>query len=512
MTRSENGFAPIILVCFTAIGIIIYLFLTNTASFKNNLFSRLYPKPLSHASTNPSNWTQPTVFAYYYAWYGGAPTYQHWSTNGRIPPNDIDSKFYPTLGAYDGEVDTTLDWHMRWLKYAKVDVLLLSYWGVDNKFSSDVVVKKILDKAAENGLKVAFILEPGSVEKHKDSITHIINDLTNNGTHQGLYKASRQTKYGTNPNPRPLFIFYNWGEHYGNNYPEITTDQIKALYRDMFDSLRNTSLDGIFLTENSREAMVLNTSMNPQDTSARFDVDNFHNDGLFTYDADAIWSGQTFARSNDYINLVQVSPGFDNTKIGGSKVIDRRNGVYYDDSWKEVVAQKPEWVVVLSFNELGESSQIEPMTSTNPAGFVYLNYAGHFPELSCVNDDARYLCATANWVDQYKGILPTPSLSPSPSPNTSDIIPPTVVISNPLDGSIVKVSSKLNIIANVSDNVSVSKVEFYVGATLKCTVTTSPYDCVWSVPGKKKTNYILTVKAYDGVGNTNSASVSVKSQ
>src|SRR3989338_2426812 len=47
---SQKGLAPIILILLAALGIIIYLLLTNTASFKDKLFGKLYPKPSSYAA------------------------------------------------------------------------------------------------------------------------------------------------------------------------------------------------------------------------------------------------------------------------------------------------------------------------------------------------------------------------------------------------------------------------------------------------------------------------------
>lgn len=49
----QAGLAPIILILLAAAGIIIYLLLTNTASFKDRLFSLLYPKPISKATVTP---------------------------------------------------------------------------------------------------------------------------------------------------------------------------------------------------------------------------------------------------------------------------------------------------------------------------------------------------------------------------------------------------------------------------------------------------------------------------
>src|SRR3989344_1916497 len=49
MKLNQKGIAPLILILLAALGIIVYLLLTNTASFKDRLFSLLYPKPPSHA-------------------------------------------------------------------------------------------------------------------------------------------------------------------------------------------------------------------------------------------------------------------------------------------------------------------------------------------------------------------------------------------------------------------------------------------------------------------------------
>ena len=48
--RVEAGFAPMLLMLLAAAGVIAFLLFSSTASFKNKLFSSLYPKPASHAS------------------------------------------------------------------------------------------------------------------------------------------------------------------------------------------------------------------------------------------------------------------------------------------------------------------------------------------------------------------------------------------------------------------------------------------------------------------------------
>ena len=100
-------------------------------------------------------------------------------------------------------------------------------------------------------------------------------------------------------------------------------------------------------------------------------------------------------------------------------------------------------------------------------------------------------------------------VTPSPTPDTT---PPSVTITNPTNGSIVRKNSTVNITANASDNVAVSKVEFYVAGVLRCSNNVSPYSCSWNVPKPPRVTYNITAKAYDTSGNTASNSISVTSR
>ncbi len=108
--------------------------------------------------------------------------------------------------------------------------------------------------------------------------------------------------------------------------------------------------------------------------------------------------------------------------------------------------------------------------------------------------------------------IPSSTSSPTPTPISTDTTPPTVSITNPTNGSVLKATSTTYIQASALDNISVSKVEFYVNNSLKCTSAVSPYTCSWKVPGRKNASYTLSAKAYDISNNTNSTTVTVKTQ
>lgn len=102
-------------------------------------------------------------------------------------------------------------------------------------------------------------------------------------------------------------------------------------------------------------------------------------------------------------------------------------------------------------------------------------------------------------------------ISPSPTP-TPDTVAPTVSITSPLNGATVRKNSTVTIQATASDNVAVSKVEFYVAGSLICTDTISSYSCSWRVPKQPRVTYSITATAYDTSGNTAKNSISVSSK
>ncbi|MFY0522719.1 Ig-like domain-containing protein [Archangium gephyra] len=95
---------------------------------------------------------------------------------------------------------------------------------------------------------------------------------------------------------------------------------------------------------------------------------------------------------------------------------------------------------------------------------------------------------------------------------TVDNTAPTVAITSPANGtsfSFLTFSTTLQ--ASASDNVGVTQVVFYDGATVIGTDTTAPYSVSWNVGSVPNGTHTLTAKAHDAAGNvTTSAPISVK--
>jgi hypothetical protein len=111
------------------------------------------------------------------------------------------------------------------------------------------------------------------------------------------------------------------------------------------------------------------------------------------------------------------------------------------------------------------------------------------------------------------GFGPVVFVSPTPTPIPPiDNIAPVVTITSPTDGSTVRRNSGLTIRASASDNIGVTKVEFYINASLLSTSMTSPYRASWAVPSARNVKYVLAAKAYDAAGNSSSSAVMVTSR
>ena len=92
---------------------------------------------------------------------------------------------------------------------------------------------------------------------------------------------------------------------------------------------------------------------------------------------------------------------------------------------------------------------------------------------------------------------------PPPPPPVDDVAP-TVVITNPPNLTYVRQNSLVTIRAEATDNVGVTRVEFYVDLVGKCVDTVAPFTCNWAVPRGRGLYYLIEAFAFDAAGNVGS--------
>jgi subtilisin family serine protease len=89
-----------------------------------------------------------------------------------------------------------------------------------------------------------------------------------------------------------------------------------------------------------------------------------------------------------------------------------------------------------------------------------------------------------------------------------DLISPAVSLT--IASTAVTAGETVTVTANATDNILVSKVEFYLNGVLQTTSTAAPYTFVWDTTTVANGSYTLTAKVYDAAGNIGlSSSVTV---
>lgn len=114
---------------------------------------------------------------------------------------------------------------------------------------------------------------------------------------------------------------------------------------------------------------------------------------------------------------------------------------------------------------------------------------------------------------------PTPTVMPTPPPTSTptpisgggDTQPPSVSITSPANGATVARGANLVIQASASDNVGITKVEFYTAGKRRCTDLAAPYECNWLVPNAPNANYVIQAKAFDAANNSSTSQITITS-
>ena len=133
----------------------------------------------------------------------------------------------------------------------------------------------------------------------------------------------------------------------------------------------------------------------------------------------------------------------------------------------------------------GSNGTIATTSSTATTTITPTN-GDHFYYAKITQEDGKQLWSAPVWVTQGAG--------------GGDTTPPTVSASE--SGS----SGTITLSASASDNVGVTKVEFYVDNVLKATSTSSPYQASIDSTTLSNSTHSLVAKAYDAAGNVGTSS------
>jgi hypothetical protein len=314
------------------------------------------------------------VLAFHYPWYGipGGPAgrWRHWnharlalpagtilgfhepwreSAPGRL---DLGATHYPARGPYDSRDPAVIRDQIRAAQAAGLDGFVVSWWGRASEEAR--TFGALLAVARDTGFRVAPYYETG--ELWIGGAAQVAADLD-----ALLARHGREAAWLT-VNGAPVVFLY--GTHRLRPAAwDYVRRRLQASGRPVFlvgDSARPGWLDAL-------DALHVYT---PVTFLARGrDLTRVYRDWAAT------------ARAAGLPFLPAVAPGFDDRVIRQpGTVVDRRGGATYDATWRAALAVDPPWVLVASWNEWHEGSEIEASREHG----------------------TRYLEATRAWVELFR--------------------------------------------------------------------------------------------------------------
>eukprot|EP00934_Nitzschia_sp_Nitz4_P008885 Nitzschia sp. Nitz4//scaffold32_size149145//6540//8115//NITZ4_002861-RA/size149145-augustus-gene-0.46-mRNA-1//-1//CDS//3329548015//8875//frame0 len=308
------------------------------------------------------------VGAYYYPWYGN-----NFHNGDGYLRNQLSPQHFPTLGEYDDSLSDTIRQHLEWSRQANIGLWITSWWG-PNRQEDNTTRDVILPHSQLGDMKIAIHYESGGRIPGSD-ITNVLNDmayiaqtyfshpnyyringrpvvflyltrkLENNGVFESAILAMRSVanKYGEN-----LYII---GDHAFEDAP-AESEASSMLY---LDAITNFDVYG---------------SMGRPSPYAGVDIVREY------YEDQADWKEVAAGKMCAYVP--SVSPGYNDRGVrldADHPPLSRRLSANHTEGSLFAVSieyamtlmdsSAGNLLVVNSFNEWHEDTQIEPATGEN---------------------------------------------------------------------------------------------------------------------------------------------------
>jgi hypothetical protein len=300
------------------------------------------------------------VLAFYYGWYGNPEVsgkWNHWKEVDPVKKTIANSTNWPSLGAYDSHDPKVVDQHFRWASKAGLTGFIVSWWAQGD--FHDQGMPLILDTARKYKRKITVYYETVP-PRGKPAIEGAVNDL--------LYLLG---KYGKHPawlkvDGKPVVFIY------GRALNEIKLEGWKQVIAEVN---RKHPGGAIFIGDRiSEEAAQIFDGIHTYNPTSRIK-------GMAP-EAIRAWAKEfypmTVKTAGPKIAAVTVIPGYDDHKLGRPEprpITHRHDGETYRILWEEAIAANPDWVLITSWNEWHEGSEIEPSAEN---GELALKQTGEF--------------------------------------------------------------------------------------------------------------------------------------
>lgn len=334
-----------------------------------------------------------SVGAYYYPWHGRNPD-RHWGNEGYLR-NDLNVRQEPFLGEYSNQDRALVDQHFQWAQDYGIDFLICSWWGIGSY--EDTSIKDYMLKSENAGdTKIALFFEStGLLKSGRDTVgpwpdTFFDKEGEREAALIGNISYIAET-YFDHPmflrvDGKPVLYFYTTWSFYGN-YEQAFTN-LRETIRSKYGHDMYLVGDAVIWAMPPFKFKLFDavTTYNPYFNMFWFH-DGFLDDTGFVDNVESLYmKNQKLAESMGVDFIPNVIPGYNDRSVRieadnfpipreTSRVLDGTGTFSTFASFlnmaRRVIAkstttsERDPVVMITSFNEWHEDTQIEPVKNTS---------------------------------------------------------------------------------------------------------------------------------------------------
>ena len=276
------------------------------------------------------------VLAFYYGWYASPQLTGEWA---HWPEGTAHE---PLLGHYDSHDPKIVEEQMNAIRSAGITGVIVSWWRAGD--FQDRGMPLLLAAAERAGLKVTVYYE---IPKPRGSPTpqatedDFVDILTRFGSHRAWLRSAG----------KPVAFVY------GRAVSELHLDGWAKVRKEV----NRRYQDGVCLVGDGISTAAAKVfdgihTYNPTGQTANMSLDEIR-----------AWARATYpkwvATAGKRISCLTVIPGYDDSKLkrpAPRPTTERYGGETYRVLWQEAIAARPDWILITSWNEWHEGSEIEP--------------------------------------------------------------------------------------------------------------------------------------------------------
>jgi glycoprotein endo-alpha-1,2-mannosidase len=288
----------------------------------------------------------PEILAFYYGWYGNpqiSGQWRHWKNVDPVSARAENVTDFPAYGTYDSHDPAVVDRQVEAARGAGITGFIASWWGSDS--FEDRGMPLLLASAGKHKLSVSAYYEKIAGEDAASRIKAAVDDINYLLTHFGSDTA--WLKAGGKP---VLFV-------YGRALHELSP----ADWQEVIADVRRDNPGGVVLIADSQDRAFVSTFDGASTYNITGQTQYKPPQGIRAW-AHAAYPKMVAAAGSGKISTVTIIPGYDDRnlwRLPPRPVTDRWGGETYRALWQEAITAAPDYVLITSWNEWHEGSELE---------------------------------------------------------------------------------------------------------------------------------------------------------